>query len=116
MLFLCSSRLAASKFYSGVGGHYSVADIAYNALEEIIHNLPTFELLQVKFNKDGCGYCAYWNYVRKSIKNRKKFQAAVSSWYNTNKVKLQWVVSNDFATCDCRVAHPSGGHYEVNGQ
>ena len=33
------------------GGLYTVADVAYYALEEIIHGIPTFKLLGVKFDQ-----------------------------------------------------------------
>jgi len=75
------------------GGQYTVGDIAYCALEEIIHGIPTFKLLGVKFDTHGCGYCAYWNHLRRDIKNRKKFQAAVRSWYEKNKSNLIWIPS-----------------------
>ncbi|NOS93257.1 MAG: hypothetical protein HOP30_15160 [Cyclobacteriaceae bacterium] len=96
------------------GGNYTVADIAYSALTEIIHDIPTFELLGVPFDKPGCGYCAYWNHVRKSDANRQKFKEAVRAWYHQNKRQLVWVESNNFATCDCGGKHPNGGHYKIN--
>lgn len=96
------------------GGNYTVADIAYNALNEIIHDIPTFELLGVPFDKAGCGYCVYWNHIRKSDANRRAFKEAVRIWYHRNKNKLVWVESNKFATCDCGGNHPNGGHYKMD--
>ena len=95
------------------GGQFSVADIAYMALQEIIKGIPTFELLGVNYDKDGCGYCSYWTHLRKDIKNRKKFQANVHNWYDKNKSNLVWVTSNQFLTCDCAGRHPNGGHFEL---
>ena len=95
------------------GGQYTVADIAYTALQEIIKDIPTFELLKIKFDTNGCGYCSYWNHLRKNIKNRKKFKVAVTDWYDKNKANLVWVTSNQFLTCDISgINHPNGGHYE----
>ncbi len=94
------------------GGNYSVADVAYAALQEIIHNIPTFELLDAEFD-EGCGYCSYWHKVRESTKNRRKFQLAVQKWYNKNKANFAWIESDDFAICDYIGEHPSGGHYKV---
>jgi hypothetical protein len=71
------------------GGQYTVGDIAYSALEEIIGDIPTFELLGVKFDKKGCGYCAYWRHLRKGLKNRKRFQANVRTWFEKNKFSLR---------------------------
>jgi hypothetical protein len=95
------------------GGQYTVADIAYTALQEIIKDIPTFELLGVKFDKNGCGYCSYWTHLRKDIKNRKKFQANVRNWYDKNKSNLVWVTSSQFLTCDCAGRHPNVGHFEL---
>jgi len=95
------------------GGQYVVADIAYTALGEIIKGIPTFELLGVKFDKTGCGYCSYWNYLRSDIQNRIKFQSLVRSWYYSNESNLVWVNSNQFLTCDCMGRQPNGGHLEL---
>ena len=93
------------------GGYYTTADIAFVALEEIIHDIPTFELLGVKYDEKGCGYCVYWQHLRKKIKNRKKFKKEVQKWYDANKDNLVWEISNSFSSCDCGGLHPNGGHY-----
>ncbi len=94
------------------GGKYTVADIALSALIEII-DIPVFDLAGIKFDKTGCGYCSYWNFVRKDYRNRIKFQKAVLRWYRRNKKNLIWVKSNLFTICDCRGKHLNGGHYEL---
>lgn len=76
------------------GGNYTVADIAHTALNQIIHNIPTFDLLGVPFDKDGCGYCSYWQHLNKSFSNRQKFKEAVKNWYIKNKDNLVWVENN----------------------
>ena len=95
------------------GGNYTVADIAYCSLSEIIHNIPTFQLLGVPFDQEGCGYCSYWQHLNKDFSNRQKFKEAVNNWYHKNKDSLVWVESQNFSTCDCRGQHPNGGHYEL---
>lgn len=95
------------------GGQWTVADIAYSALKEIVRDIPTFDLLGITFDTNGCGYCSYWTHLRKDIKNRMKFQAAVKKWYNNNKANLVWVNSNEFSTCDCSGPHPNGGHFAL---
>lgn len=95
------------------GGQYTVADIAYTALQEIIKDIPTFELIGVKFDERGCGYCAYWNHLQNGLKNRKKFQTNIRNWYNKNKSSLVWVKSNEILTCDCAGRHPNGGYFEL---
>jgi len=95
------------------GGNYTVADIAFTVIKEIIHDIPTFELLGVPFDKDGCGYCSYWQHLNKKFSNRQKFKEVVRNWYHKNKDNLVWVTSNEFETCDCKGNHPNGGHYEL---
>lgn len=95
------------------GGNYTVADIAFSVLTEIIHDIPTFELLGVPFDKEGCGYCSYWQHLNKDFSNRQKFKVSVRNWYLKNKDNIVWVKSNNFATCDCSGRHPNGGHYKL---
>jgi hypothetical protein len=95
------------------GGNYTVADIAFTTLTEIIHNIPTFDLLGVPFDQEGCGYCSYWQHLNKDFSNRQKFKEAIINWYHKYKNNLVWVESNDFATCDCRGQHPNSGHYKL---
>lgn len=98
------------------GGQWTVADIAFTGLQEIIKDIPTFDLLGVEFDNNGCGYCVYWNHLRRDIRNRRKFQAKMREWYDRNKVNLVWVRSNEFMSCDCRGEHPNGGHFELRGE
>jgi hypothetical protein len=91
------------------GGEYTVADVAFVAIQEIIADIPTFELLGVPFNEE-CGYCSYWHYVRKSKKNRKNFQKAARKWYEENRDNMVWVESNNSVTGDCFIV-PVKGHY-----
>ena len=95
------------------GFNYAVADIAYSALQEIIHHIPTLELAGLETNSGGCNYCAYWDFVRADYRNRIQFKKAVGRWYKRNKKRLVWVPGNTFQNCDCGSQHPNGGHYEV---
>ena len=95
------------------GYYYTTADIAYTALQEIIHGIPTFELLGVEFDEEGCGYCSYWQHLNKDYNNRKKFKEAVLKWFESNIDEFVWVESNRFSTCDCGGDHPNGGHLEL---
>jgi len=92
---------------------HTVADVAYVALVEIIHGLPTFELLGVPFDQEGCGYCSYWQHVNENIENRMAFKKAVKQWYETNQDRLLWVTSQVFSSCDCGGRHPNSGHYSL---
>ena len=96
-----------------IGGNWTVSDIAYSALREIIKGIPTFDLLGVPFDKNGCGDCSYWFYLREDMKNRQNFKVKVNNWYLVNKEKLVWVESDRVLTCDCAFRHPNGGHFEI---
>ena len=85
--------------------NYTVADVAFELLKERIHNIPTFKLLRIPFDKGSCGDCSYWQHLNENFANRQKFKIAVRKWYHKNKKKLTWVKSNDFDTRE-------RGHYE----
>jgi hypothetical protein len=102
-----------SAYVPNFGGYWTVADISFQAINEIIKDIPTFDLLGVAFDSEGCGYCSYWNHLRKDINNRIAFKKNVSDWYDGIKDKLKWVKSDETLTCDCKFDHPNGGHYEI---
>lgn len=93
------------------GGYYTVGDIAYYALQHIIADIPTFELLGVKFDEKGCGYCAYW-YHLSDYKNRQKFRMKLQRWYAENKAYLVWSWYLN-PVGECFYNHPNKGYYEV---
>ncbi|MBI9059457.1 MAG: hypothetical protein JEZ01_16965 [Labilibaculum sp.] len=92
--------------------NYTIADIAYHALQEIIDDIPTFDLLGVEFDKNGCGYCSYWKHLS-IYENRKTFKEDVKIWYAINKKNLRWIKSDKVLTGDCSFSHPNGGHYKL---
>ena len=100
-------------FVPNFGGLYTVGDVSFVALKEIIHGITTFKLLGVKFDKHGCGYCSFWQHLRTDYRNRLRFQAKVRRWYDKNEKHFVWVESNEFSTCDCFGKHPNGGHFEL---
>ena len=75
-----------------VGGKFTIADIAYEALGNIIHGLPTLEMAEDSlYAEERNGYWGYWNYVRRSYDNRKKFKNRVEKWFDENKENLEWI-------------------------
>lgn len=95
-------------YVPNLGGKYAVADVAYFALNEIIDGIPTFDLLGVAFDAQGCGFCSYWNYLREDMEHRKGFQSSVKEWYNTNKPNLIWVPSGQPFS-----GHQNGGMFHL---
>ncbi len=91
------------------GGYYTVADVAYSAMQQIIANIPTFDLLGVAYDSSECGYCAYWNYLRADFDHRKDFQKEVRKW--EERLGGRWVDSLNVPNCDCAFPHPNGGYY-----
>lgn len=97
------------------GGKCSLADIAYMVMQEIIKDIPTFDLLGIEFDEDGCGYCSYWYHLRENIQNRISFQLAVKNWFIKNKENLVWIISNESLTGDNWGTRPVNGHFEIKG-
>lgn len=99
------------------GGYYTVSDIAYKAINEIIPDIPTLELAEDSNNPEPRdGYSGYWNYTRRSYTNRLNFQSNVRQWYNKNKSNLKWIkYTEKFRTApDWKFKtsqHPAGGYY-----
>jgi len=71
------------------GGNYTLGDIAYEVLKEIIKDIPTFEILGIPYDSTGCGYCSYWQHLN-DLSNRKKFKIALQKWYYKNQENLIW--------------------------
>ena len=94
------------------GGRCTVGKIAFIALEEIIHGIPTADLLKVNPADYDCGDC-YYHIALSKKKKRAQFKKAVKQWFDQNKHKLVWTNSPAFATCECSGKHPSGGHFEL---
>jgi hypothetical protein len=94
------------------GGQCKVADISYIVLQEIIHGIPTAQLLNVNPKDFDCGYCYYYLTLMDK-ENRVKFKLAVLNWYFENKDQLIWVRNDKYETCDCNGKHPNGGHFEI---
>ena len=110
-----STKTAAKVLY--FGGNYTVADISYNILNEIIHGIPTLKFIKTWNNFDkSAGYGNYWYFVRESFENRKKFKKLVSSWYRENESNMIWNSDSSmhiWQETKPRIKHPAGGHYTI---
>lgn len=113
LIRLIGDTTATAASVPNFGGQYRVGDVAWSAVQEIIHGLPIWELLGVEFDRHNCGYCAYWNHLRADPKNRIAFSKAVKRWYKKHRKNLIWVKSQRFETCDGCRNHPNGGHWEL---
>lgn len=83
-------------------GNYAVADVANEAIKQIIKGIPDVELVY-NLKDNGLGEQNRWNFLRQSTGNRKKFQRALSKWYEKNKSSLVWIKDKT----------PAEGHYEI---
>ena len=101
------------------GGNFTVGDVAYHVIMEIIRDIPTLDFLkQWKGFDENNGYGNYWNYVRESKENRKSFKIKVKQWYEANKVFLVWIEDSKFYLKEDkegakRYQHPAGGYYKL---
>ncbi|HLP13611.1 MAG TPA: hypothetical protein VK177_16880 [Flavobacteriales bacterium] len=93
------------------GGTYRVGDIAFRILEELIIKIPKYKLLGAKFDKNGCGDCAYWNAIN-GYENRKKFEVNLQKWYDKNKSRFVWKELKWNGT-ECNYHNFNKGHYEI---
>jgi hypothetical protein len=98
------------------GQDYSIADLAYNIITDIIYDIPTLKLIE---DAGGClkdeSYYVYWNFLKGNDKNRKWFKETVKEWYAKNKDKLIWHKTdmnryNDFIEIQS-FKNPAGGYY-----
>ena len=96
------------------GGHWTVGDISYNAIEEIIHGIPTFDLLGIKYDEN-IGYSSYWFFVRSDIRNRQLFKEKLKKWYKKNKANLVWITS-EWNVSECFYHNPNNGYYESKSE
>jgi hypothetical protein len=94
------------------GGYYTVGDVAFVALQEIIIEIPTFKLLGVPFDEKGCGYCAYWQHLSE-FSNRQKFKTALQDWYLSNQVNFVWI-NHKWEGYECFYRNPNDGYYVLN--
>jgi hypothetical protein len=101
------------------GGNYTVADIAYVVIKEIIHDIPTLSLIDTsKVDAEAGGYWYYWNYVRASIENRKAFKREVKYWFAKNRDSLIWIETKHVYKTSKNWPfksnlHPAGGYYSI---
>lgn len=101
------------------GGFYTTGDICVAAIEEIIKDFKTIELIE---SDPGIlkekAYGIYWEYVRSDFKNRVEFQRRVKLWYAKNKKHLVWQQDDQlYAVSDdengIMKKRPAGGYYIV---
>ncbi|MBX3164145.1 MAG: hypothetical protein KF900_06655 [Bacteroidetes bacterium] len=93
------------------GGYWTVGDISYKAMEEIIHEIPTFELLGIQYDEK-VGYSPYWFHLRSNTNNRKQFKQNLKNWYKKNKSNLVWV-TRKWDGSECFYHNPNNGYYEI---
>ena len=104
---------STNMFVPNLSYHWTVADIAYSAINEIIEGIPTNHLLGNNTNSSECPACFYWKHFNLEFKHRQDFKLAVSEWFENNRELLQWKSSESTLTCDCTFKHPNHGYYFV---
>lgn len=90
--------------------YYAAGDIAYVALREIIHDLPSIATFLNIPNEDVI------EYLHADITHRKQLKKAVQQWYRQHKADLVWVKSDVILAGDCSGKHPNGGHFKLKPQ
>ena len=74
------------------GGTWAVGDIARCALSDILRDAPWLSFVSPGARKAGkdCGFCAYWQYVRASRRNRATLARHFRAWYSLHRTTLTW--------------------------
>jgi len=101
------------------GRNFTLGDVAYHIIIEIIRDIPTLDFLKEwkGFNENN-GYGNYWSYVRESKENRNALKIKFKQWYKENKGNLVWVEDNKLYLKEDkegakRYPHPAGGYYKL---
>lgn len=99
------------------GRNFTIADLAYFIITDIIQGIPTYDLLE----KAGCkidkekGFGNYWDFLCGSNDNRRKFRVSVKEWFSDNKDSLTWIKTDMHAYADLSedepFDNPAGGYY-----
>ena len=80
------------------GGNYTVGDIAFSIITDMIEDIPVWEMIQGK--KDYLGQNVYFEFVRDNFQNRIFLKTALSQWFAKNRDSLIWMESKDYFTND----------------
>lgn len=117
LIELLDDTVATPAIVPNFGGKYSVGDIAYFIINEIIRNVPTHKIISGEHSSSDAGI--YWIYVRKDFSNRLRFQRRLKNWYLGNRNNLVWVEDSmkyktapDWAYSSPH--HPAGGYFRVS--
>lgn len=99
------------------GRNYSIADLAFAIITDIVFYMDTYSLLE----NAGCkidkikGFLNYWEYLEGNEGNRKRFKNSVRQWYINNKNGLVWFNTDRHAYSDVNeltpFKNPAGGYY-----
>ena len=92
------------------GGMYTIADVCYIALSEIIHKFSyTKDAYSIDYLDEN-----YWWFIREDYYRRIELRADAYQWISWNGGNLKWVHCNKFKICDCDFIHPASGHYVLD--
>lgn len=100
----------------------TIADLAYNIIENIIYNMPTFELIE---KAGGCiqeemNIYYYKFFLDGNNKNRYRFKETVKKWYFQNNSNLIWITTDNHKYSDFvetnPFKNPAGGYYIFKNQ
>jgi hypothetical protein len=96
------------------GKKYTVADVAFLAMKEIVPELSGYDLMRIEVSEE-CGDCAWWRFVNGPKANRTNLKAAVEKWLTVHEQSLVWTKGSRIVGMDCldRCDHPAGGHFEL---
>lgn len=101
------------------GGHYTVGDIAFAIICDIIHGLPIQDFfLNGVVDERNIGPITYNSFISSSECNRRMLQRQLRRWYRKNRHRLIWITDDSEwrIADDCWLIsnkHPAGGYFKV---
>ena len=84
---------------SHYGGEYRIGDIAFLALQDIVHGLP-----HLATPEGPRSFGEYLTLVRSNPDNRRVLRSRMEEWFFSVRTDLRWVSAT---------AHPAGGWFEL---
>jgi len=102
------------------GGYYTIGDIAFAIICDIIHELPLQDFYTKGIiNTENETYITYHSFVCSSQKNRQILKRQLKKWYRMHRPELIWVMDDSewIPPKNCEYVlkrNPAGGYYKRN--
>ena len=116
LIAIIDDTMSTEAYVPNFGGNYTVGDVSFTILKEIVHDIHWEEFID-GYDPDK-GYGNYWQYVRGGLENRKVLKSKLQEWYGVKENSIVWVkdTTNHRAIPNWYYKdkkHPAGGYFVV---